>query len=301
MRRWEVSLEVQERLEKQTTVTKLPSQVHPYVAVARQVGAGGSEIAKLVAKSLDAELLDQDLLHLMAERYNLSEGQLNFVDEESASWLREIFAQWMNRRAVPQSAYVRHLNEIVLMSARSGRAVFVGRGAYLLLPRERGLRVWVVAPMEKRLERIMKVHDIGPTKAEKYAEEKDRGRRDLVRRYFHCDEKDPLLYDLVLNTEFLSHEDGAALSHRGTRGRAAREALPRLPPHRGPEPRTRRRPAVRRDEAHRPQDRGRLLPLRDRERVRPGGRRREAGRTRPEGRTRTVGPWTPAPTSVRIP
>ena len=43
MRKWALGLQVQDQLKKQTPPEELPSQIHAYLALSREVGAGGSE------------------------------------------------------------------------------------------------------------------------------------------------------------------------------------------------------------------------------------------------------------------
>lgn len=211
MRRWELSFEVHERIEKEQATQRIPFQVHPYISISREAGARASEIAALIKEELGLELLDKELLDYMGTKYNLSKGMLEFLDEEECSWLGEVFGRWLDQRLVTQSEYVTHLGQIILLTARSSSAIFVGRGAHFFLPREKGLLILVVAPLDKRVERIRGERQLSAEDARSYAEERDKGRRDFIRRYFHRDITDPHLYDLVINTESFSSESAARL------------------------------------------------------------------------------------------
>jgi cytidylate kinase len=69
--------------------------------------------------------------------------------------------------------------------------------------------VLVVAPEAVRRERFAKAHGIEPARALEKLREADALRVEFVRHHFGLRVDDPLLYDLVLNTENLS-VDGAA-------------------------------------------------------------------------------------------
>jgi cytidylate kinase len=77
----------------------------------------------------------------------------------------------------------------------------VGRGAGYILPRETTFRVRVIAPLEYRIESMMKIRNLSRDEAQKYIEKRDADRIAFVRKYFQTDAMDPLNYDLVINTE----------------------------------------------------------------------------------------------------
>jgi cytidylate kinase len=209
MRRWSMSLRVEGASAREEMIARLPEEVHPYVAISREAGAGGGEIGRLVAARLGCACLDRQLLTGMAERYGLPEGLLRLVDETTSTWLHEAFHLWLDRRAITQDEYVMHLGQLMVLAARQGSAVFVGRGAQYLLPRERGLAVRIIARLERRVARVMERQKVGRKQAEAYVRDTDHGRAFLVRRWARGDVSDPRLYDLVVNLDLLDHETAA--------------------------------------------------------------------------------------------
>jgi cytidylate kinase len=209
IRRWAMSLQAEERLAPERMLARLPGEVHPYVAISREAGAGGGEIGRLVAERLGCECLDNQLLTHMAERYGLPEGLLHLVDETISGWLYDTVRLWLDRRAITQDEYVMHLGQLLILAARQGSAVFVGRGAQFLLPRERGLAVRIVAPLERRIARAMERRKLGREAATAHVRDTDEGRMSFVRRHFHADVADPRVYDLVVNLEYLDREAAA--------------------------------------------------------------------------------------------
>jgi cytidylate kinase len=108
---------------------------------------------------------------------------------------------WLDRNLVSESEYVEHLGKIVLLAASSGKVVFVGRGAQMFLPRNKGLAVRIIAPLNYRIEQTMRQRGLNHALAKKWVEETDHARCDFVRSHFHHDVADPKLYDLVINLE----------------------------------------------------------------------------------------------------
>jgi cytidylate kinase len=174
-----------------------------FVAIARQAGAGGSEIAGLVGRRLGWEVYDQNLRDLIAERFHEPRLVLDFVDETRSNWVYDVLGTWGDNQIVPQEKFVLHLKRIVATAARDGKSVFVGRGAQFLLPRPRVLAVWITAPLKFRVERIMVEKRKSEGDARQFIRDADEGRREFVKRYFHRDIHDPLLYDLVINVQYL--------------------------------------------------------------------------------------------------
>ncbi|MCP4661210.1 MAG: cytidylate kinase-like family protein [bacterium] len=214
MQRWALSLQVEKRhgrLGTEEAAARLHEGVQPFVAISREAGTGGGHIATLVADALECPRLGRELLESMAEKYNLEKGMLKLVDEQTTNWLAEIFGRWIDSHLVTQTAYVTHLSQVIIFSARDTKTVLVGRGAQFILPRAKGLAVRIIAPRPRRVERIMKRRSLDRQAADDFVVENDQGRRELIERYFRRDVADPSLYDLVINLQHLDHERAAEL------------------------------------------------------------------------------------------
>jgi len=76
IRKWVLADYVHERLEK----GKIDENVGPYVAISRETGAGGGEIARLVGEKLGWDFLDREIIDYMAEKYGTPRDLVEFVD-----------------------------------------------------------------------------------------------------------------------------------------------------------------------------------------------------------------------------
>jgi cytidylate kinase len=211
MRQWAIGLEVQGRVESQPQVSQVPDQVHPYVAISRDTGAGATEVARHVAELLEWDLLGREILDVVAEKYNLEKSMVSAADETTSSWLVELFGKWINQRVVTQTQYAKRLGQALLMAAQHGSTVFIGRGAQFFLPEERGLTVQIIAPLDLRAERVREREGMTADAALKYLKRKDRERRDFIREHFDRDVTDPHLYDLVINLAHFDRSTAAEL------------------------------------------------------------------------------------------
>src|SRR3954471_2215665 len=114
------------------------------------------------------------------------------------------------------------MGKILLLQAQHESTVFVGRGAQFMLPRERGLRVRVIAPIKQRIRTIMNLRACGEREAREYIETTDSEREQFVQRYFHHDVSDPHLYNLVINLGYIPREEAVDIIARAAERLAAR-------------------------------------------------------------------------------
>jgi cytidylate kinase len=213
IRKWLHARHAQERLAK----GKVAENVGPYIVVSRETGAGGSAIARLVGEKLGWDVLDKEIVDYLASEYGTSRSLVEFVDEKHLSWIEEVFTSWIEGLEFTSSTYVHRLNHLLLLAAHHGNVVIVGRGARFLLPRERGLSVRILAPLDFRVEQVLMQRGLNEKEARKFVEESDREREAFIKEHFHRKSADPHLYDLVINVEKLGQEDAADLIAQAAR------------------------------------------------------------------------------------
>jgi cytidylate kinase len=168
----------------------------PVIAMTREMGSGGREVAQRVADELGLEVVLHELVeHDLAERLEVPESTIHRLFEGGAGW-RE---RWQvgNRRLARYSA------EEMLALADKGNVVIRGWGACFLLRHiPHVARVRICAPLELRARNVMErrgFSDAGATRRE--IEHNDDAHRRTVKGAFGIEREDSLLYDLVLNTE----------------------------------------------------------------------------------------------------
>ena len=210
MQRW---LLVQQGEEKAAAASNAGTAagIGPYLTISRESGAGGSQIARLVGDAIGWEVLDRKLLECVAEKYHTSPAVLELVDETTTNWITELFGHWIDPTSVSQMQYVCRVSRVILMAARAGKVIFVGRVAQFVLPHERGLCVRIVAPLKYRIKQIMECRHLSFEEARDYVAKTDASREECARQYFHRDIADPHLFDFVVNVEKLGPECAAHL------------------------------------------------------------------------------------------
>ncbi|TWU40142.1 cytidylate kinase [Novipirellula aureliae] len=181
----------------------------PYLALSRETGACGSEIAQKVAERLRWDLLDQEIVDYIEHHYGTPRCLIQGVDERHENWLCSIFTSRIGGLGFSGSTYTRRVTKLLLMAASHGDVVIVGRGARFVLPRNRGLSVRIVAPMDFRVNQVMREQGIGVKEAHRFVVERDHDRDVYIKDHFHQNASDPHLYDVVLNVGEMSLDDAA--------------------------------------------------------------------------------------------
>jgi CMP/dCMP kinase len=203
--------------------------------VSRQFGSGGLAIATRVAESLGYRLYDRQLLLDVAEYSGVRVEALERVDEQHHGVFYSTLStmsKLLDGPSMTEECFQIVVSDHIREVARQGNAVIVGRASQCLL---RGysptFHVFVVAPFISRVERIAERLGISLQKASEVVQECDDDRRAYTLSVAHCDGSDPLLYDLVINTDQLSVDAAADLILTAGRRSGILGATPTHRPH----------------------------------------------------------------------
>jgi len=171
------------------------------LTISREFGSGGREIGQTVASLLNYDYVNKQRLLL----------DLKAVGSEWEKWGRELDEHsptvwekydWSFRgfSALMQSAILDH--------ALKGKAVIMGRGGNFLLGNiPSALRVRVIAPLEKRIERIMMRESVDRDTAKWLTEKTDNERAGFIRSVYGKEWDDPDEYDIVFDTGRRNEEE----------------------------------------------------------------------------------------------
>lgn len=172
----------------------------PVVAVSREYGARGAELARLVAERLGFACWDQEILHAIARRTHTSERLIAAFDEHHRASILETVRSMTSGGPLSSSEYFRELARLVHSIATHGAAVLVGRGVQFLLPPDQVLRVRVVAPLEARIRGLAERRGLTELDARAEIATVDADRAAFMRDHYGREVDDPTAYDLVVNT-----------------------------------------------------------------------------------------------------
>jgi cytidylate kinase len=173
----------------------------PVIAMTREIGSLGTDVAAGVANRLGLEIVRSEVAaNNLAKRLGVAEGAVTRYLEGSASLLE----RWQ----IDHRKLFKYATEEILGIAQRGNVLIKGWGAATLLrdvPNVISARV--CAPMDFRVRVIMERE--GRKDAARIRDEItrfDAARGRTLRAYFDIEKEDAGLYDIVLNTERLSVE-----------------------------------------------------------------------------------------------
>ncbi len=187
------------------------------ITISRQVGSGGDEIALDVSKILGYAYFDKSLMVSVAKSLGVSEENIADLSEDTYKVSSLVDRILLRKKLVAASLdpkdnaqISKTLDEdeclsviqVVINNLASRRkTVIVGRGGQAILKNKVGvLHVRIIAPVEVRVERIMKSGGLSREDALKLVEENDKAAAEYLRRFYNIDWEDQANYDLVLNT-----------------------------------------------------------------------------------------------------
>ena len=172
------------------------------VAISETLGSLGNEIGRRLAESLGWGFADREIIAKAAERFGADLAEVRHNAEEKPSlWERFTDSHRRFRAFVEASMFDMAANDNVVLA---------GLSSTLALRDVRyALRVRTNAPEHDRARRIEQQQGLTAEAALDVVRQSDRERAARVKFLYHVDVDDPLLYDLVLNTERMTVEEGA--------------------------------------------------------------------------------------------
>jgi cytidylate kinase len=205
-------------LEPQISLARdRPNQGFPSITISRQMGAGGIEIAALLADRLTDSskhawaIFDRNLAELVWRNQNLPSPVDRFFDEEVAQAVHNAVQELLGVRIMGWHL-VAHTTATILRLACLGNAIFIGRGANIITANQKSvLHVRLVAPFAKRVRQIEEHHRLGTQEAVELISATDDTRRRYLKHYYRAEIDDPINYHFVINTGLTGYDEAARI------------------------------------------------------------------------------------------
>ncbi len=192
----------------------------PLVTISRETGSGGVTLGEALADYLNAKspkgsvpwtVFDKNLVQTILDDHELPARIARFMPEDRPPGVEDAVGEILG---LHPSAWrlIQHTTETVLRLAEMGNVILVGRGSTVItqhLPR--AFHVRVIASLETRIERVRKLLGLSRKAATLHIERSESARHRYLKKYFKRDVEDPLLYELIVNTDRLSIEEAARI------------------------------------------------------------------------------------------
>ena len=172
-----------------------PSKPGVILTVAREHGSSGKQIGKLVAEKLGIPFYYKEMIALAAHESGLDREFISDIHKNSPDILRELY---LSTRVVQ---YAIHAQEQILKKiADNGSCVIVGRAAdYVLKDYKNVIRVFIHAPKDYRIGRIVEVYGDTPAEAKRNIRHSDKARAAYYRHISGKNWGDAENYELIVD------------------------------------------------------------------------------------------------------
>ena len=188
------------------------------ITIARGFGSGGRTIGKLLAKKLDIDYYNDDLIKLASEESGINIELFGKADEKAKSGLFKRYNRSYGEYVLsPNSAdFVSSDNlfnyqaKIMKDLAAKGDCVIIGRcGNYILKDDPDVIKLYIYSDLETSLDRVTELYGMKPSEAKRTIEKIDKSRAAYYEYYTGEDWHDLSNYDLCVNTSGISFEKAA--------------------------------------------------------------------------------------------
>lgn len=155
-----------------------------YININRQFGSLGRPIAKELAKILNIEYYDRDIVEEAAKKLNISVSEASDQDEKGTSPFARMAHPLGQGSSANQDKLFSVEQEVILGFANKGSGIFVGRCAdYVLREKKNCLNVFIYAPEEERYLNCVNTLGMEPKEARDMIAKVDKARELYWKKY----------------------------------------------------------------------------------------------------------------------
>ena len=117
-------------------------KIHPFLTISRDFGCREEEIIPYIEKSLGWKVYGKYLLDHAAQRENLSQSFIETLDEHRQNLIDSCINYLIRSGLIPREDYVVKISRMIKVIAAQESAMFLGRGANLILQNKKeGARI----------------------------------------------------------------------------------------------------------------------------------------------------------------
>lgn len=162
------------------------------VNIGRQLGAGGQEIGRMLAREFRAKYYDRELLNLAAKESGFSEEFFKRNDEQKGFFRSFLHLPYGNvvsttnfyQNNFSQEGLFKFQSDAIRKAAEEGSCVFLGRCAdYVLRDFDNVVNVFITASLDFRIAIVANKKGITEEQARKIIEQKERNRAEYYHYY----------------------------------------------------------------------------------------------------------------------
>ena len=187
------------------------------ITINRELGSGGRTVGEKLAERLGVPYYDKALIKALEEKYHLTVEEVEKLKGEKHNWWADFkrvvsIGGGLNKAPYYQVAVGEEPElltteevysaekEILKGIAEDESCVIAGRtGFHIFRNHPNHLSVLIQAPMEQRIQRVIRKQELTRDEAEKVIRKVDKMRENYVQKYTRTSRYDARNYDLVIN------------------------------------------------------------------------------------------------------
>lgn len=189
------TLNAKQPAESSNAVLK-PSKKGVIITIAREHGSSGKQIGKLVSEKLGIPFYYKEMTALAAQESGLDKEFISGINANSPALLHSLYLSTdvMQQAVTAQDRVIRKI-------ADNGSCVIVGRAAdYVLRSYENVVRIFIYAPRDYRINRVMQVYGDSLEEAKRNIHRSDDARASYYKNISQQTWGDRQNYDLMLDS-----------------------------------------------------------------------------------------------------
>ena len=183
------------------------------IAINREFGSGGREIAYKLGELLGINVYDKIILDNLTSQFNLSAEQVENIKATKSNWWDEFchfyqqfgavgrggYTPQEERPVTSQQLYLAEAN-ILRSLAEKESCIIIGRsGFHVFKDQPYAMKIFFIADKKARLKRVMEQFALDEDTARKRIEEMDKARETYTQTFAGVSRYDARNYDFVFN------------------------------------------------------------------------------------------------------
>lgn len=188
------------------------------INIGRQVGAGGLEIGRILAELFNIDFYDKKLLEMVAKETGIDSQYFEKADEKPSNKFLFAFTNnplnVNNENVLSRDELFKFQANVIREIASKKSCVIVGRTSdYILRDFKNSFNIFIHAPIEKRVEFLMKKENMSDQSASHLINKIDKMRMNYYNFYTNKEWGNTASYHLSVDSSVLGFEDTAKLIH----------------------------------------------------------------------------------------
>ena len=188
------------------------------ITINRELGSGGRTIGRKLAERLGVNYYDKALIQALQQKYHLSVADIETLKGRNHSWWADFKRNLSLGLNASQSQFYKMSlgsqpdmlttdemfdNEVEILKgiAEAESCVIAGRsGFFVFKDYPNHLNILIQAPLQNRIERVMRKQSLSEKEAIEVIEKVDKMRENYVNKYTKSSRYDTRNYDLVISS-----------------------------------------------------------------------------------------------------